>query len=167
MAHNMAKPIVAILTAEIELLREIVSSLEKHLGATDVRGSWHPFVHTDYYADEMGENLRRCIVSFERPISADELPQLKAWTREIEDKYRVEGRRKVNIDPGYVDLHKVVLGSGKGGGHMILVGRGVSADILLYYNKGWQPLPWAYPDFRDGTYFEELELIRRKFKSSG
>ena len=164
MDNKLAKPIVAVLAADINLLEKVVKRLGKRLGDADYIGEWRPFVHTNYYAPEMGADLQRCIISFEKIISADELPQLKAWTKEIEENFRVGGKRKINLDPGYVDYHKVVLGSGKGGGHMVLIGDGVFADVLLYYNKGWQPLPWAYPDFRDGTYFEELTEIRKRLK---
>jgi len=161
---TQVRPLVAVLTSHTELLDEIVSILTAHLGHADFIGPWHPFIHTHYYEPEMGGGLKRCIVSFEKVVSAGKLPEIKARTREIEDKYRVDGKRTVNLDPGYVDLHKVVLGSGKGGGHMIFVGQGVSVDMLLWFNKGWQPLPWAYPDFKDGTYFKELEDIRSKLK---
>lgn len=163
---TQVKPLITVLTSHTELLDEIVSILTSRLGYADFIGPWHPFIHTHYYEPEMGGNLNRCIVSFEKLISADELPKLKSWTKKVEEKYRVDGKRSVNLDPGYVDLHKVVLGSGKGGGHMIMVGEGVYADMLLYYNKGWQPLPWAYPDFKDGTYFKELDEIRKNLKSA-
>lgn len=164
MENKLAKPIVAVLSADTSLLSDVIGKLKMHLGDADITGGWHPFVHTSYYAPEMGDGLKRCIVSFERMIAADELPKMKSWTRAVEEAFRVDGRRKVNIDPGYVDYHKVILGSGKGGGHMVLIGGDVFADVLLYYNKGWQPLPWAYPDFKDGTYFEELAEIRKRFK---
>jgi len=160
-----AKSIVAILTRETGLRDEIVESLQSHLGAADFIGKWHPFEHTSYYAPEMGDHLQRCIVSFEGPINPDQIGKIKSWTREIEDRFRIEGKRRVNIDPGYLDYHKVILASCKGGGHMILLGNDVYVDMLLWYNKGWQPLPWAYPDFHDGTYFEDLEEIRKIFKT--
>ena len=47
---------------------------------------------------------------------------------------------------------------------MILISQDVFVDFLLYYNKGWQPLPWAYPDFKDATYSKDFEEIRKIFK---
>jgi len=161
---TQVKPLVAVLTSHTELREEITSFLKGHFGHADFIGPWHPFIHTHYYEPEMGPDLKRCIISFEKLISAEKLPDMKSWTKEVEDKYRVDGKRNINIDPGYVDLHKMILGSGKGGGHMMFVGKGVYADMLLWYGKGWQPLPWAYPDFKDGTYFKELEEIRKRFK---
>lgn len=159
-----AKPFVTVLTSKTDLKEEIVGLLEESLGRADLTGPWHVFEHTKYYGPEMGSGLQRCLVSFERVVSMDELPKLKSLTLKIEEKYRVQGNRTVNIDPGYVDLHKVVLASGKGGGHMIALTPSVYLDLLLWYNKGWQPLPWTYPDFRDGGYFKELEEMRSRFK---
>lgn len=159
-----AKPILLMLTSKIDLRDEIISEFRAHIGGADYIGPWHPFTHTNYYAQEMGEGLMRCMVSFERVISPDEITSLKSKTKEIEDKYRMEGRRTVNLDPGYLDLHKFILASGKGGGHMLMISKNVFVDLLLWYNKGWQPLPWSYPDFKDGTYFKDLDRIRKKLK---
>jgi hypothetical protein len=161
-----AKPFVTVLTSKINLKDEIVGFLEEALGRVDLVGPWHVFEHTKYYEPEMGTGLKRCLVSFEKAISMDELPRLKSLTLRLEEKYRAHGSRAVNVDPGYVDLHKVVLASGKGGGHMIALTQSVFLDFLLWYNKGWQPLPWTYPDFRDGGYFKELEEMRSMLKKS-
>lgn len=161
-----AKLIIAVLTSRTGLWGEILASFKGIIGAVDFMGPWHTFTHTSYYEPEMGPGLKRCIVSFDKLISPDKIPELKSFTKEIEDKFRMDGKRSVNLDPGYVDLHKVILASGKGGGHMILIGNGVYADVLLWYNKGWQPMPWAYPDFKDGTYFDELNKIRGLLKGA-
>lgn len=161
-----AKPFVTVLTSKTNLREEIVGFLEEALGRADFIGPWHVFEHTKYYEPEMGSGLQRCLVSFERAILMNELPKLKSLTLKTEEKYRIAGNRTVNIDPGYVDLHKVVLASGKGGGHMIALAPHVYLDLLLWYNKGWQPLPWTYPDFREGGYFKELEEMRNRLKKS-
>ncbi len=159
-----AKPFVAILTSHTNMRDEIIACLERELGEADLIGVWHTFEHTRYYEQEMGTNLKRCLVSFKRVISMDELIKIKLFTIGVEERFKVHGKRLVNIDPGYVDLNKVILASGKGGGHMIALSPCVFADFLLWYNKGWKVLPWTYPDFRDGIYFEELEKMRQSFK---
>jgi len=164
MNELIAKPIVAILTGEEKLRDEVIGRLEADLGATDFIGQWYQFGYTKYYEPEMGEGLKRCFVSFGKPISPHEVGKLKALTRTIEDQFRIGGKRTINLDPGYVDLFKVVLSSGKGGGHMVMIADAIFVDVLLWYNKGWQPLPWTYPDFREGIYFKDLETIRQRLK---
>lgn len=164
MKSELAKPIAAVLANDTELLEKVTARLEKYFGPCDFRGSWHSFTKTDYYADEMGDNLKRCILSFERLVPAHEANAFKVWTSEVEKGFTGEGKRNVNIDPGYVDNLKMVLVSGKCGGHKICTAPGIFVDYLLWYNKGWKSFPWSFPDFRDGTYNDELMSIRRIFK---
>jgi len=162
--ESLVKPIVAILTGDVALLNDIIKALEERFGRCDYRGAWHPFDHTPYYEDEMGPNLMRAICAFEKLVPGYEAHRFKAWTAAVEERYRRDGKRVVNLDPGYVDQLKVVLVSGKVGGHKIAVAPGTWIDYLLWYNKGWIALPWAFPDFRDGTFFSDFAKIREKFK---
>ena len=73
--------------------------------------------------------------------------------------------RPLNLFPGYVDYFKVVLASGKYGGHKIAVSSGCWADFIMTYSKGkWNPTPWCFPDFTSGIYDDDLKEIRRLFK---
>jgi hypothetical protein len=112
----------------------------------------------------MGAGLKRCILSFEKLVPAHEATQFKGWTAGAEGRFVVDGKRRVNIDPGYVDALKMVLVSGKCGGHKVCTAPDVFIDYLLWYNKGWQSFPWTFPDFRAGTYDDELMKIRKRFK---
>ncbi len=158
------KPIAAVLTADRELLDGVIADLEVHLGRCDFRGAWHSFSHSSYYEAEMGRGLWRCMVGFERLVPGWEASRFKEWTLAVEEKYSEGGKRSVNCDPGYVDNLKVTLVSGKPGGHKVSVAQGVWVDYLLWYNKGWQAFPWAFPDFRDGTYFDDFLKMRKLFK---
>ena len=164
MKQELAKPIVAVLTSDVDLLDDTIEKLEGHFGSCDYKGKWHPFTHSNYYEDEMGKDLSRCIISFEKLVPAHNADAFKEWTAEVEKKFASCDRRRVNIDPGYVDSLKMVLISGKCGGHKICIAPGIFVDYLLWYNKGWQPFPWSFPDFRGGTYDEELVSIRKIFK---
>ncbi len=162
--EGLVKPIIAVLTSDTTLLDRVLADCEPHFGPCDYRGAWYPFTHTTYYEDEMGPHLMRAMCAFEKLIPGHEAHRFKAWTAAIENRYLREGKRSVNLDPGYVDQLKVTLVSGKVGGHKVAVAPGVWVDYLLWYNKGWNALPWAFPDFRDGTYFSEFTEIRKKFK---
>ncbi len=50
--------------------------------------------------------------------------EAKEATNRIEDELRQNGSRKVNLDVGYLDMHKVVLASMKPAGQKIHLARG-------------------------------------------
>ncbi len=163
---DLVKPIAGILASHVERLDEILDALGKYFGRADIVGDWQPFTHTHYYEGEMGAGLSRCFVSFEMLRPSHEARDYKGWGTEIEERFMMDGKRGVNIDPGYLDANKVVLISGKHGGHKIALAEGVFADMLLWYNKGWQAHPWAFPDFRDGGLFPIFLKMRRAYKEA-
>lgn len=164
MMQELVKPIVGVLTSDTGLMEEILMELARFFGPHDVIGQWVKFDYTNYYANEMGDGLNRTFVSFEKLLPPYRALELKSYAKEVESKFSVDNKRKVNVDPGYLDANKVVLITGKHGGHKIALGEGVWADFLLWYNKGWVALPWAFPDFRDGSHFDTFMKMRRKFK---
>jgi hypothetical protein len=141
--------------------------LEQQLGRIDYRSESYPFTVTDYYEDEMGPGLERLIVSFEPLGGPTDLVRIKIATAGLEERLAVDGARRVNIDPGYMDYFKVVLASFKEGPQKIYVGKGVYADpVLLFQHGAFEPLPWSFPDFKAGSYTEDLMAIRRIYKGA-
>ena len=166
------KIIVAVLWADDAALRSALDELSGVCGAFDFAGRDLPFDVTGYYDDEMGEELRRRIVAFDRLRSPDSLPSLKLQANEIEASLSSERGRQVNLDIGYLDHHKVVLASMKAAGQKVYLGDGVYADLMFRYRGGhYVPFEWTFPDFRDGRYEEQLLEIRRMYmrqrRSSG
>lgn len=148
------------LTSALEQLSHAWSDIDYHSPA-------FAFDQTDYYQPEMGAHLKRILVSFGELVLPDRLVALKQLAGEIEQTLCIEQRRTVNIDPGYLDLFKVVLASYKARGNKIYLGDGVWADPTLYYAKGrFQTFPWSFPDFKTGTYDESLLEIRRLYKAA-
>ena len=73
-------------------------------------------------------------------------------SHDIEKTFSLDGRRQINIDPGYVTLAKVVLSSKKNYSHRIYLGKGVYGELELFYKDGrFNPLPYTYYDYRDDT----------------
>jgi Domain of unknown function (DUF4416) len=161
----VVKPLVGILTARAELLPALLDAFAERFGPADIVGDWIPFSHTTYYEAEMGPGLLRLFASFEALQAPDAALAFKSFANGIEDRYRIDGRRTVNLDAGYLDANKLVLVSGKHGGHKICVAPGLFLDLLLWYNKGWIALPWAFPDFRDGRLFPLFCKMRTAFKA--
>ena len=135
------------------------------VGEIDHFGAPYPFDHTGYYEDEMGTDLRRMIVSFRRLGTPTDLVPLKLRAYEMEQQFSREGMRTINIDPGYIDFHKVVLASFKEGPQKIYLTQGIWADPQLLYQDGeFKPLPWTFPDFKKGLYNTTLTAIREQYR---
>ncbi|MFH1829870.1 MAG: DUF4416 family protein [Pseudomonadota bacterium] len=165
MMHDLIKPIAGILTSHIDELDRILDALANHFGGTDIVSEWLLFDHTRYYEEEMGTCLKRCFVAFEKLAHPEEAKDYKTYGIEVESRFKDGNKRRVNIDPGYIDANKVVLISGKHGGHKIAIAPGAYADMLLWYNKGWEAFPWAFPDFRDKSLFPTFVKMRTAYKA--
>lgn len=132
------------------LLNEIKPILVSHFGEIDHESAMTNFTFTDYYAPEMGRQLCRCWLSFRARPPLVRLAELKLKTNGIEDEYRDSaGNRRINLDPGLVTRHNLVLATTKDYSHRIYLGRGIFAEVTLIYAHGeFQTLPWTYPDYQ-------------------
>ena len=160
-AVEPVKLLVALLWADPRSRDAALELLQARWGTIDFSGADHPFDVTNYYEREMGPSLQRRLVSFSRRIPPESLPAVKLAGNRIEEQLARRGRRRVNLDAGYLDHSKVVLASMKFAGQKIHLGQGVYADLMSRYRKGrYRPLEWAFPDFRDGRYDRDLAQIR-------
>ncbi len=143
-------------SADLDATRE---SLEARLGPVERTSQSWPFDVTDYYEPEMGPGLMRLFWSFEELIPPDRLPEIKSICTQIEPRPRT-----VNLDPMYLDHHKLLLASGKAAGQKVYLGQGIWGDIVLRFHQGgWSPLEWSFPDFVDERYHDFLGGIRRRY----
>ena len=160
-----SKAVLFLLTNQEALAQKVIAHFEPTLGPVEIQGPWHDFHHSPYYEKEFGKNLKRCVVGFKNIFEPHRLAELKHQTSQLEKKLSQTEDRAINIDPGYVDLFKVVLASGKAGGQKVALAKDVHAYTLLRYEKGkWQPFDWTYPDFKEATYHDELLKIRQILK---
>ncbi|MBI2341224.1 MAG: DUF4416 family protein [Deltaproteobacteria bacterium] len=167
MNKQPVKYFAVIMTNKTDLLSMVLKKLGRYFGECDYASEWSDFTFTGFYEPEMGRNLKRCIVSFTKNFPPEILPNAKKWASKIEDKFRVDGKRAVNIDAGYIDHCKVVLASGKHGGHKIALTKACYADMIMYYQKGsLHPMPWCFPDFASGIYNKSLIEIRAILKAT-
>ncbi|MCF0223440.1 MAG: DUF4416 family protein [Fibrobacter sp.] len=149
----------------------ILEMLENTWGKIRHRGTLFAFDKTSYYQPEMGEDLYRGVVSFEKTIPPETIAAEKARSNTLELEMAAAenpDHRRVNIDIGYMDLDKVVLPSYKRGPFKIYGGGGVWLDMLLTYAKGkFHPTAWAFEDFVRNPYQHDLQLIRERYKKAG
>lgn len=158
------KLIVSLFSGESRLLGDAVKALSEKYGKVDFISAPAPFAYTDYYTKEFGGSLIRRLVAFDRLIRPDSLPDVKLWTNSLERRLSAEGRRRVNIDPGYIAKAHLILATGKGYSHRPYLRDGIYADLtLIYRNKEFQSLPWTYPDYACGGMIGMLTGIRKKY----
>jgi len=159
-----AKLIIGLIMQDRVLIEHLTAALCASYGALDLVSAWMPFDYTSYYEREMGTHLVRRMLAFKNLVRQDDLPAIKLRTNRLEDKYAKDGRRRVNIDPGYLLLERLVLASGKNFSHRIYLGEGIYADLTLVYQHGdFQKLPWTYPDYADQPMLAFLQQVRRKY----
>ncbi len=163
-APQPAKLVIGLFMGDIQIFKRLVPEFISMYGQIDLVSSWMTFDYTRYYEMEMGTPLLRRLCSFQRMIAQQDLAGIKMNTHQIEQSFSQSGRRRVNIDPGYMLRERFVLASGKNFSHRICIGDGVYADLTLIYHKGdFQRLPWTYPDYADGDMLEFLEQVRNKY----
>ncbi|MFC1658313.1 DUF4416 family protein [Candidatus Omnitrophota bacterium] len=158
---NAAKLFVGCIYSSEEAFLKARRILEKRFGAPDFESQTLPFNYTKYYQKEFGENLKRRFLSFKRQVRTEDLAQIKLLTNKIERKISRVGRRLVNIDPGILELSKVVLATTKDYSHRIYLGKGIYAEVTLFYrDKSFHAWNWAYPDYRTPEYIGIFNRIR-------
>jgi hypothetical protein len=154
-----ARLVCGILYREEPHFEMILGELASEFGPSDFRSDPILFEYTNYYFSEMGRPLYRRFVSFERLMDCSQLSRVKVFTNSLEDRHAVEGKRILNVDPGYLTAASYVLATSKNYAHRIYLGNGVFAQQeLLFHKKRIQTLDWTYPDYRT---FEYQEIFRR------
>lgn len=162
--HPPVKLIVGMITSDEKLFDISETMLSDNFGSIDFRSEILPFDYTDYYKLEMGENLKRKFISFEKFICPEKLAEVKILTNELEKNFLIEGtdKRLINLDPGYLTAAKLVLASTKDHIHRIYLCKGIYAEITLQMQgKSFRPWQWTYPDYRSEEYIRIFNSIRQ------
>jgi len=157
----MVKLIIGLIYRDSQQYLAIKPFLLRAFGPIDYESAELPFNYTEYYKQEFGDNLSRKFISFSRLISPATLAAIKVRTIKLEKKKALQGKRVINIDPGYIDMAKLVLASTKDFCHRIYLDKGIFAEITLVYKKDsftfWD---WTYPDYRTNEYISIFNQIR-------
>jgi hypothetical protein len=158
---------IALMEREYNSFKRIKDILEKDLGMVLLQSQTFDFSKfTDYYIEEMGSPLWKTFYFFEYLKEPEFLVELKhicySLERETADS---DGKRNLNLDPGYLTLSKVVLATFKDYAHRIYLGRSVFAEVtLIYRSGGFQSLPWTYPDYKEKMTLEYFNRARALYK---
>ncbi len=159
-----AKLITGCFTPNKGVLGDAVERLCESFGKPDLISPWLPFDQTDYYMPEMGGPLFRRLVAFRELIEQSALADIKLLTNHLEDQYCSQGKRIINIDPGYLLAERFVLATCKNYTHRIYLKDGIYGDLTLIYQKGgFHPLDWTYPDYAGAAIIGFLESVRDRY----
>lgn len=162
---DFVKYIVAVLYQDDGTFNQVLDLLAEEFSNIDYVGQSFPFTDSDYYEAEMGTQLKRKVISFEKLESPGNLVSAKQTTRKIEERLSVNLGRTVNLDIGYLDMFKVILASYKGRSNKVYMSDNIWSDFVLYFEKGaYQSFVWSFPDFKSGKYNADLMEIRTLYK---
>ncbi len=165
---NIAEPdrvkfLVALTFSQKDLITPALDFLYSELGCVDLRANSFAFDHTRYYAEEMGPNLSKQFFAFEGLKDRENLVSVKLLAISAEQEMSVGGKRRVNIDPMYIELPKMVVASSKNFAHRVYIGSGVYGDVQLQYIKGqFVANDWTYPDYNSLdslSFFEDVRSV--------
>lgn len=163
MAPPLVKLLVGFLFPDEAFYRWTIDGISSLWGSVERRSPVYPFDHTDYYRD-ISPVLYKAFVSIEGLWPADQLVRWKVQAISLEKKSG--HKRKVNVDPGYVDGARLVLASTKDHAHRIYISEGIFAEVTLRYMFGkWVSYDHTFPDFKSGLYDDFLDAVRRDWLS--
>ncbi len=159
------KLITSIIYRDDKLLAESEAFLVKEYGEKEDLEATFPFDQTGYYEKEFGKDLKRKLLCFRGLITLDSSGKIKVFTNDVERTLSLVGRRRVNIDPGYVTEAKVVLLTTKDYSHRVYVGDKIFAEVTLYFQNGsFRPWPWSYPDYASNELVGYFNDVRARYR---
>lgn len=162
---DVVKLVCGLIINDQTMLDSVHLRLQEYFGEMDYKSDFIRFDFTDYYTPEMGTNLQRQFISFEKLIQPFELAWIKRLTNQIEDEFGILKNeqifRNVNIDPGYLTASNFILASTKNYSHRIYLQDCIYAELeLIFKNKRFNSVPWTYPDYQTEVYQQKLLDIR-------
>lgn len=155
-----------ILYADPQYLIRAEDALVDRFGPLRYKSPEIPW-HSGHYEDELGSPINRRFLFFDNTITQDALRDIKLATCSMERDLSVEGRRKVNLDPGILAPARVVLATTKDYAHRIYLGDGIFAETTLIYRHGrFSSGGFAYSDYLEDEVLELFALMRQELLSA-
>ena len=163
------KLICGIIASEERFFKRAEERLVELYGSLDLVSQIFEFDFTDYYEEQMGQNLKRKFVSFDNLIFPESLGEIKIRTNALEEEIKEEfkaGKRIVNLDPGFLTASALIMATSKDFAHRIPLQHGIYAHLELLFGKNdVRTLSWTYPDFETKGYQMFLLDVRRIYLS--
>ena len=143
---------VGMLYSDPGVFGQAKTSVERNFGEILWMVPPVPWEYSTHYRDELGWPITRQFLFIRGLFDTGRLAEVKLGTNGIETSLSAGGKRRVNLDPGYVTLAKVVLASTKNYSHRVYLGKGIYAEVTLIYHAGercFAPHLFTYRDYRE------------------
>jgi hypothetical protein len=166
-----ARMIVSAIYSSLDVMLDAIGDMEKKYGRVTDETDEIDFIHTTYYREEMGDELKRKFFAFEKPAPRDSLADIKNFTCRLEERYGERAGkyiiRRINLDPGILTLANLILASTKDYAHRLYLKEGIFAEVTLVYEKRkFRSLPWTYPDYMEPDVIRFLTRVRNTIRST-
>ncbi len=150
-------PLIAVFSIYPEAIQWAQQQIASTWGELGLISEPFEFDNTNYYDSTMGAGLKKQFITLKHTMDPVQLIDWKIQSNDWEAQYAQLANkpesRPLNIDPGYLDLGKLVLASSKDFAHRLYLGKGIYAEITLNYrHKVWEPLHWTFPDYQRADY---------------
>lgn len=160
------KLIVGVIFHDKEIHDKAMEILTSEFGPVDDCSQEFSFSgeFSTYYDDEIGGEGFRRIYSFKELIDPARQADIKTRTNEIETMFSEDGKRKINLDPGFINHGRLLLATTKETGFRIPLKNGIYTELTLFWARGgWQKLPWTYRDYQSERVQKFITKVRQNY----
>ena len=145
------KLIMGVIYHDKEILDKAMSILVSEFGEIEAVSEEFSFSEefSTYYDNEIGGEGFRRIYSFKELVDPARQADIKIRTNEIEAEFSIDGNRKINLDPGFINHGRLMLPTTKETGFRVPLKNGIYTELTLFWARGgWQKFPWSYRDYQ-------------------
>lgn len=160
------KLIVGVIYNDMDIYRRAIDMLTEAFGEIEDESEHFSFSEefSDYYDEELGGRGMRVIFSFRDTVEPDRQAKIKKATNEMERILSEDGRRLINLDPGFINHGRLMLATTKAAGFRIPLADGIYTELTLFWARGaWHKLPWSYRDYQSERVQKFITSVRSKY----
>ena len=160
------KLIIGVIYHDEKILERAMEILTAEFGPVEAASEEFSFSKefSTYYDEEIGGEGLRIIYSFRELVDPERQAEIKTRTNEIEAQLSVDGKRQINLDPGFINHGRLLLATTKETGFRIPLKDGIYTELTLFWARGsWQKLPWTYRDYQSETVQKFITGVRESY----
>ena len=160
------KLIMGVIYNDKDVLEKAIKMLNEAFGEFDGMCEEFSFSEefSNYYDEELGGEGRRRIYSFKKLVDPSLQAEIKEKTNEFERLLSVDGNRKINLDPGFINHGRLMLATTKPQGFRIPLKNGIYTELTLFYARGgWHKFPWSYRDYQSERVQKFITEVRKNY----